>query len=93
MQVLAPMVANEGSISNNPSLDTDETPDFTVDDLTLLKEILLNLEKSVDNIQLSAGSETKHGGYIFSILEQANVGFFPFLHVELISEFPTVILT
>lgn len=61
-------------MSSIPSLDTEETPDFTVDDLTLLKEILLSLEKAVDNIQLAQGSETKHGGYMFSILEQANVG-------------------
>lgn len=68
------MVTNEGSLSSGTSLETEETPDFTIDDLTLLKEIFLSLEKAVDNIQLAQGSETKHGGYIFSILEQANVG-------------------
>lgn len=71
------MVKNEGSISSVPSLELDEAPDFTVDDLTLLKEILLSLERTVDDIQLGLGGETKNGGYIFSILEQANVS--PFI--------------
>lgn len=67
------MVTNEGSLSSIPSLETDETPDFTVDDLTLLKEIFLTLEKVVDNLELKQGSETKNGAYIFEILGQANV--------------------
>lgn len=65
------MVTNESS--SIPSLETDETPDFTIDDLTLLKEILLSLEKTVDNIELNQGNDTKNGGFIFDMLEQANV--------------------
>lgn len=79
------MVKNEGALSSVQSLELDETPDFTVDDLTLLKEILLSLEKTVDEIQLGQGSETKSGGYIFQILEQANVSLCIRLYLEIYS--------
>lgn len=64
--------------SSDPSLpvpENDETPDFTIDDLTLLKEIFLTLEKTIDEIQIKTpgGGDTFQGGYIFGLLEKANV--------------------
>lgn len=51
--------------------------DFTLDDLALLKDMMLNFEKAVDDIQLdfSKGEQTFDGGYIFTLLQQANVSF------------------
>lgn len=72
------MVNNDGSIAGAPqSLDNDEAPDFTVDDLTFLKETFLTLEKAVDDISIpnpvSNEGTTFPGGYIFELLEKANV--------------------
>lgn len=64
--------------SGDPSLpvpENDETPDFTIEDLTLLKEIFLSLEKVIDEIQIKTpgGGDTFQGGYIFGLLEKTNV--------------------
>lgn len=71
------MVNEDGTLVQNPNvIENEETPDFTSDDLVLLKEMLLSLEKVVDEIQLpslATGGETFTGGYIFSLLEKANV--------------------
>lgn len=70
------MVNNDGSlVQNGAGMENNDAPDFTVDDLTLLKEILLNFEKTIDAIILPnpLNGETFTGGYIFSLLEKANV--------------------
>lgn len=71
------MVNEDGSLVQNPNaMENDGTSDFTADDLVLLKEMLLSLEKAVDEItlpNLTMGGETFTGGYIFSLLEKANV--------------------
>nr|XP_029707927.1 regulator of telomere elongation helicase 1 homolog [Aedes albopictus] len=56
--------------------EDDETKkDFTIDDLALLKEMLLKLEKTVDEIPVmfSQGGNTFPGTYIFEIFEKANI--------------------
>ncbi|XP_001653621.2 regulator of telomere elongation helicase 1 homolog [Aedes aegypti] len=56
--------------------EDDETKkDFTIDDLALLKEMLLQLEKTVDSIPVmfSQGGNTFPGTYIFEIFEKANI--------------------
>lgn len=73
------MVNSDGSIAPiGAGTNENDAPDFTVDDLTLLKEIFLNLEKTVDEIKLPnpLNGETFTGGYIFSLLEMANVSAF-----------------
>lgn len=68
------MINEDGSLVQNPNaMENDETTDFTADDLALLKEMLLGLEKVIDEIKLTIGGETFTGGYIFSLLEKANV--------------------
>lgn len=61
--------------NSNIGADLGESKDFTVDDLTLLKEMLLSLETAVDNIEIKNMEEgtTFTGGYIFDLLQQANV--------------------
>ena len=57
---------------------TDSTEkDFTLDDLALLKDMLLKLEKAVDDIHLdfTKGEQTFDGGYIFTLLQLANVSY------------------
>ncbi|XP_031629001.1 regulator of telomere elongation helicase 1 homolog [Contarinia nasturtii] len=73
--ILNKMVNNDGSLAQIGSGMEENAPDFTVDDLTLLKEIFLNLEKTVDEIKLpnALNGETFTGGYIFSLLEKANI--------------------
>lgn len=76
--ILVPMIENNGSMPLSVDVGGDEEKDFTVDDLVLLKEIFLNLEKTIDEIpvrsSLAGSGETFNGGYIFSLLEKANVG-------------------
>lgn len=72
------MVNGDGSLANiGADMENNDAPDFTVDDLTLLKELFLGLEKTVDEVNLpntmAGAGETFTGGYIFSLLEKANV--------------------
>lgn len=66
-------------MSQSFNVDTaDGEKDFTMDDLVLLKEMLLSLEKAIDEIPVKCATpgmgETFEGGYMFSLLEKANVG-------------------
>lgn len=63
------------SMSEGVEIETDDKKDFTIDDLALLKEDLLNLEKAVDAIKVVnvQGGQTFDGSYIFDLLEQAHV--------------------
>lgn len=56
----------------------DEPKDFTLDDLALLKEMLLELEKAIDDIVVENKQEgaTYPASYMFDILGQANVSIF-----------------
>lgn len=69
------MVENGGSLPID--MNNEEERDFTVDDLVVLKEMLLNLEKAIDEIPLKSSlpgaGETFEGNYIFNILQKANV--------------------
>lgn len=72
------MVNLDGSLANiGVDMENNDAPDFNVNDLTLLKEIFLALEKTVNEVNLpntTAGAgETFTGGYIFSLFEKANV--------------------
>lgn len=71
------MINEDGSLIQNPNtMEDEDSSDFTADDLVKLKTKLLDLEKAIDEIQLpnlAAGGETFNGGYIFSLLEKANV--------------------
>ncbi|XP_055628054.1 regulator of telomere elongation helicase 1 homolog [Toxorhynchites rutilus septentrionalis] len=67
------MRAMENGVS--ASDDDEDKKDFTIDDLALLKEMLLKLENVVDEIQVpfSQGGKTFSGTYIFDLFEQANI--------------------
>ena len=61
--------------------DMGETStEFTEEDLVLLKEILLNFEKAVDEIEVPNKDigKTFAGSYMFDLLEKANVSVFNF---------------
>lgn len=53
----------------------DEAKDFTLDDLTLLKEMLLELEKAIDGVVVEnkAEGQTYPPNYIYELLGKANV--------------------
>lgn len=57
------------------SLDVDIPKDFTLDDLAILKEILLALEIAIDNVEVPKPTEgvTFPGDYVFELLQKANV--------------------
>lgn len=80
------MANNDGNLTTSlPMSDSDEAPDFTIDDLILLKEIFLALEKAIDEIQITkSDGDTFQGGYIFSLLEKANVYFWVLFNENLI---------
>lgn len=71
------MVENGGVLTQTME-NPDGDKDFTMDDLVLLKEMFLSLEKAVDEITVKnpipGMGETFEGGYMFSLLEKANVG-------------------
>uniref|UniRef100_A0A1B0F9W0 Helicase ATP-binding domain-containing protein n=1 Tax=Glossina morsitans morsitans TaxID=37546 RepID=A0A1B0F9W0_GLOMM len=55
----------------------DESKDFTLDDLTLLKEMLLELEKAIDEIAVENKIEgvTLPASYIYDLLGKANLNY------------------
>lgn len=71
------MAENGGVLTQSGEGGGDDEKDFSMDDLVLLKEMLLNLEKAVDEIKVSNPTpgmgETFEGGYMFSLLEKASV--------------------
>lgn len=63
------------SKEGDAAFDVDQAKDFTIDDLAILKEILLALEVAVDNVQIKNTNEgmTYPGDFIFELLQKANV--------------------
>uniref|UniRef100_A0A182JAL0 Regulator of telomere elongation helicase 1 homolog n=1 Tax=Anopheles atroparvus TaxID=41427 RepID=A0A182JAL0_ANOAO len=66
-----------GGAGSGMEADDGEKLEFTMDDLVLLKEMLLSIEKEVDSVPIlfSKKGSTFHGTYIFELLEKANVKF------------------
>ncbi|XP_052867380.1 regulator of telomere elongation helicase 1 homolog [Anopheles cruzii] len=60
-----------------PGMDAeDEKKDFTLEDLVLLKEMIISLEKEVDAIPIEFSKGTSFAGtYVFDLLEKANINF------------------
>lgn len=56
-------------------INNDVPKDFNADELCLLKDMLLKLEKVLDEINVPDPTEgvTFEGDYIFDVLEKANV--------------------
>lgn len=62
--------ANSEGHNSDPGL----TPDFTIEDLNVLKQDFLNLEKSFDAIEVTNNEGvTFPGSFMFELLENANV--------------------
>lgn len=57
------------------SFDNDTPKDFTADELCILKQMLLDFEKAVDEIEIKnvVDGTSYEGNFIFEILEKANV--------------------
>jgi regulator of telomere elongation helicase 1 len=53
--------------------DDDAKKDFTLEDLALLKEMMLSFEKAVDELEINFGEATFDGGFIFQLLQKANI--------------------
>lgn len=53
----------------------DDSKEFTLEDLVLLKEMLLSFEKAIDEILITSkeAGATFPGAYIFDLLGKANV--------------------
>ncbi|XP_037894820.1 regulator of telomere elongation helicase 1 homolog isoform X2 [Glossina fuscipes] len=66
----------------------DESKDFTLDDLTLLKEMLLELEKAIDEIEVENKIEgvTLPASYIYDLLGKANLNYKTSKHVIVLLE-------
>lgn len=55
-------------------LNFDDTPkDFTLDDVCTLKQMLLDLEKAIDGINVGSDGQTFDGTYIFELLGKIGV--------------------
>ncbi|XP_075992983.1 regulator of telomere elongation helicase 1 homolog [Anticarsia gemmatalis] len=55
------------------TVDSTQPKDFTCDDLCLLKEMMLALEKAIDEITVGSEGSTYPGGYIFELLSKAEI--------------------
>lgn len=56
------------------TLDFDDSPkDFTPDDLCILKQVLLDLEKHLDEITVGQDGKTFEGTFIFELFEKSGV--------------------
>ncbi|XP_050344952.1 regulator of telomere elongation helicase 1 homolog [Nymphalis io] len=55
------------------SLDNNQPKDFTCDDLCILKEMMLAFEKAIDEISVGPEGSTYPGGYIFELLDKAEI--------------------
>ncbi|XP_049866714.1 regulator of telomere elongation helicase 1 homolog [Pectinophora gossypiella] len=55
------------------SLDNNQPKDFTCEDLCVLKEMMLALEKAIDEIEVGKEGSTYPGGYIFELLSKAEI--------------------
>lgn len=55
------------------TVDNSQPKDFTCDDLCVLKEIMLALEKSIDEIEIGKEGSTFPGGFIFELLAKAEI--------------------
>lgn len=58
-------------IFNN--VDEEGSKDFSLEDLAQLKEMMLNFEKVVDELEIKFGGATFEGSYIFQLLQKANI--------------------
>ncbi|XP_011338584.1 regulator of telomere elongation helicase 1 homolog isoform X2 [Ooceraea biroi] len=67
-------VSKDDDLQNDFSSDTVQK-DFTAEDLCILKTMFLELEKAIDSIELKnrAEGDTFPGGYIFELLEKAEL--------------------
>lgn len=83
------------SMGEGLDIDTDDKKDFTIDDLAVLKEDLLNLEKAVDAIKVpnAQGGLTLEGSYIFTLMEEANVKLASYLCVYSFVDVDVYIIT
>lgn len=55
------------------TVDTNQPKDFTCDDLCILKEMMLALEKAIDEIEVGKEGTTLPGGFIFDLLSKAEI--------------------
>ncbi|KPJ07377.1 Regulator of telomere elongation helicase 1-like [Papilio machaon] len=64
-------------VENNEEMDStldNTTPkDFTCDDLCILKEMMLALEKAIDDISVGSEGTTYPGSFIFELLSKAEI--------------------
>lgn len=55
------------------TMDANQPKDFTCDDLCILKEMMLALEKAIDEINVGTEGTTFPGGFIFELLAKAEI--------------------
>jgi regulator of telomere elongation helicase 1 len=48
-------------------------PDFSAEELCILKTMFLELEKAIDDIPVESGGSTFHGSFILDLLAKAEV--------------------
>lgn len=65
--------SEDGVDQMDATLDTNTPKDFTCDDLCVLKEIMLALEKAIDEIKVGNEGSTYPGGFIFELLASAEI--------------------
>ncbi|XP_026761253.2 regulator of telomere elongation helicase 1 homolog [Galleria mellonella] len=55
------------------TVENSQAKDFTCDDLCVLKEMMLALEKAIDEINVGSEGATYPGGFIFELLSKAEI--------------------
>lgn len=68
-------LTKETDLQNDFLTENNVQKDFTAEDLCILKAMFLELEKAIDSIELKNRNEgdTLPGGFIFELLEKAEV--------------------
>ncbi|CAG5011257.1 unnamed protein product [Parnassius apollo] len=64
---------SENSEEMDATIDNNQPKDFTCDDLCVLKEMMLALEKAIDEIDVGNEGMTYPGGFIFELLSKAEI--------------------
>ncbi|XP_026742526.1 regulator of telomere elongation helicase 1 homolog [Trichoplusia ni] len=65
--------AAAGEEQMDMTVDNSQPKDFTCDDLCVLKEMMLALEKAIDEITVGSEGTTYPGGFIFELLSKAEI--------------------
>jgi hypothetical protein len=73
LQVMENLYENRDSVAEFSQIGDTTRPDFSAEELCILKTMFLELEKAIDDIPVESGGSTFHGSFIIDLLAKAEV--------------------